>query len=303
MTSRLNALPIPVLITVFCLLWSLAFAVGRVGLSYAPPMTLLALRFLMAAAAACLLARLGGEEWPRGRTLAVLALVGLVNHAVYLGLSYVGMSHVPSGLTAVVVSANPILTAVLAALALGERLNPRKLLGLTLGVAGVMFILRHRVAAGVDETAQLLWPLGALVALSGGAILFKRLAPGGGGGFAGLAVQLAAAGLAMAGPAWIMEGGPAAIQATPAFWASLLFQALAASLGAYWIWFRLLHISSATAASSWHFLMPPLGLLFGWLLLDEKVLWPDLAGIVPVAIGIALVTRAARNGLVPAKGQ
>lgn len=78
---------------------------------------------------------------------------------------------------------------------------------------------------------------------------------------------------------------------------------LATAGGVYGIWFRLLHISSATAASSWHFLMPPLGLLFGWLLLDEKVLWPDLAGIIPVAIGIALVTRAGRNRLVPAKGQ
>lgn len=305
MTSRLNALPMPVLVTAFCLLWSLAFAVGRIGLTYAPPMTLLAVRFLMAAGVACVLARLGGESWPRGRTLAALGLIGVVNHAVYLGLSYVGMSHVPSGLTAVVVSANPILTAVLAAAVLGERLSVRKLAGLALGVAGVLFILRHRVVSGVDEAVQLAWPLGALVALSGGAILFKRLAAGGGlaGGFAGLSVQLAAAGLVMAGPAWVMEGGLAAIQATPAFWASLLFQAVAASVGAYWIWLRLLHLSSATAASSWHFLMPPLGLLFGWLLLDERVLWPDLAGIAPVALGIALVTRMAGSGAQPAKGQ
>lgn len=294
MNARLNALPLPVLITAFCLLWSLAFAVGRVGLTYAPPMTLLAMRFLLAAVVAFALARLGGEEWPRGRALAVLACVGLVNHALYLGLSYVGMGHVPSGLTAVVVSANPILTAVLASLLLEERLNPRKLLGLGLGVAGVALILRHRVASGVDEATQLLWPIGALAALSGGAILFKLLSRGGAaatGGFAGLAVQLAAAGIAMAGPAWAFEGGLAAVDATPAFWASLLFQVVAASVAAYWIWFRLLHVSSATAASSWHFLMPPLGLLFGWLLLEENVLWVDLAGIVPVAVGIALVTR------------
>lgn len=296
MNARLNALPFPVLVIVFCLLWSLAFAVGRIGLAYAPPMTLLALRFLIAAAFALALARLGGEEWPRGRTLAALAAVGLVNHALYLGLSYVGMGKVPSGLTAVVVSANPILTAILAALVLDERLSPRKVVGLGLGVAGVLFILRHRVVSGVDEAAQLAWPLGALAALSGGAILYKRVAaPGGAGGFAGLAVQLAAAGLAMAGPAWAMEGGLAAIRPEPAFWASLAFQSVAASLGVYWIWFRLLHLSSATAASAWHFLMPPLGLLFGWMLLNEQVSWADLAGIAPVAAGIALVTRAPRR--------
>lgn len=297
MNARLNALPLPILVTVFCLLWSLAFAVGRVGLTYAPPMTLLTLRFGLATTVAWALAWMSGEEWPRGKTLAALALVGLVNNALYLSLSYVGMGHVPSGLTAVVVSANPILTAVLASVVLEERLNPRKLFGLGLGVAGVALILRHRVAAGVDDAAQLLWPIGALAALSGGAILFKLMARRGAiatGGFAGLAVQLAAATLAMAGPAWTFEGGLSAIDATPIFWASLLFQAIPASIAAYWIWFRLLHVCSATAASAWHFLMPPLGLLFGWMLLGEKVLWVDLAGIVPVAIGIALVTRAPR---------
>jgi drug/metabolite transporter (DMT)-like permease len=54
----------------------------------------------------------------------------------------------------------------------------------------------------------------------------------------------------------------------------------------------LLTVFGATAASSYHFLMPPLGLLFGWLLLGEPVAISDLLGIVPVAIGIYLVTRS-----------
>ena len=60
------------------------------------------------------------------------------------------------------------------------------------------------------------------------------------------------------------------------------------------LWFHLLTVSGATAASSYHFLMPPLGVLFGWLLLGERVAWPDLLGILPVAIGIYLVTRPGR---------
>jgi drug/metabolite transporter (DMT)-like permease len=61
----------------------------------------------------------------------------------------------------------------------------------------------------------------------------------------------------------------------------------------YFLWFRLLTRSGATAASAYHFMMPPLGLLFGWILLDEQVAFADLIGIVPVALGIYLVTRAA----------
>ena len=56
---------------------------------------------------------------------------------------------------------------------------------------------------------------------------------------------------------------------------------------------QLLKQLGATAASSYHFLMPPLGMLFGWLMLGEHVSAIDLAGIVPVALGIYLVTRPA----------
>ena len=47
-------------------------------------------------------------------------------------------------------------------------------------------------------------------------------------------------------------------------------------------------------ASAYHFLMPPLGMLFGWLLLGERLAWPDLIGVAPVALGIYLVTRPAK---------
>ena len=64
---------------------------------------------------------------------------------------------------------------------------------------------------------------------------------------------------------------------------------------AYLLWFHLLSVSSATAASSYHFMMPPLGMLFGWLLLGEQVGFTDLIGVVPVAIGIYLVTHPATS--------
>lgn len=287
---RRNA-TLPWLIAIFCLIWSSVFAVARLGLAHAPPLTLLSVRFGLAALLTLGLAVGLRESLPRGRDLLGLALIGVSSHAIYLGLSYLGMRHVPAGLTAIIVSANPVLTACLAALLLDERLSIRKVLGLALGVVGVAFILRHRVLAGTDDAMDLLWPLGALVALSGGAILFKRLGVTS-GGFGGLSVQLAAASAFLAGPAWVLEGGLAAIDPTGEFWFSLAYQALLASVIAYAIWFHLLKVSSATAASAWHFLIPPLGVLFGWLIMDETVMWADFAGIVPVAAGIWLVTRS-----------
>ena len=62
---------------------------------------------------------------------------------------------------------------------------------------------------------------------------------------------------------------------------------------AYLLWFHLLKVCGATAASAYHFLMPPLGMLFAFLVLGEHVEFRDLLGIVPVALGIYLVTRPA----------
>jgi drug/metabolite transporter (DMT)-like permease len=65
----------------------------------------------------------------------------------------------------------------------------------------------------------------------------------------------------------------------------------AGSVVGYLLWFRLLTMFGATAASTYHFLMPPLGILFGWILLGEHVGARDLIGVLPVAVGIYLVTR------------
>lgn len=60
----------------------------------------------------------------------------------------------------------------------------------------------------------------------------------------------------------------------------------------YLLWFHLLNVSGATAASSYHFMIPPLGMLFGCILPGEHVVLADLAGIALVALDIYLVTRS-----------
>ena len=73
------------------------------------------------------------------------------------------------------------------------------------------------------------------------------------------------------------------------------FLVFGGSILAYFIWFHLLKVCGATAASAYHFLMPPLGMLFAWLVLGEHVAIRDMLGIVPVALGIYLVTRPAKR--------
>jgi drug/metabolite transporter (DMT)-like permease len=82
--------------------------------------------------------------------------------------------------------------------------------------------------------------------------------------------------------------------------ASLVWLIVLGSIAAFFLWFYLLNVFEATAASAYHFLMPPLGMLFGWIVLGEHVADRDLFGILPVALGIYLVTRPARSSVLRA---
>jgi len=227
----------------------------------------------------------------------VLAALGVANNALYLGSIYVGMRSISSGLSAIIVSTNPVLTALLAAVFLDERMTWRKAAGLALGIGGVAFIVESRIASGIDNPIGIMFTIAGLVSLVGGTILFKRLAPKG-GLWIGNGVQNLAGGFALVPFAFTLES----IREVVPSWrliVALGYCALLVSIIGYLLWFYLLNTSGPTTASAYHFLMPPLGMLFGWLLISERIALADLIGIVPVALGIYLVTRPAA----PARGQ
>lgn len=81
------------------------------------------------------------------------AILGVANNALYLGLGYAGLQSVSAGLGGPDGQHDPVSTAVLAALFLGETLTWRKIAGLLLGIAGVAFIVWHRISVGSDQPA------------------------------------------------------------------------------------------------------------------------------------------------------
>lgn len=285
-------IPLPLMVAAFCLLWSSAFAVAKIGIADCPPLLLLTFRFLLAGALMLGAAAVTGVSLKLGRRdLLLFAVLGIANQAAYLGIGYVGLRTISSGLSALVISANPVLTAVLAAAFLNERMTWRKAIGLVLGIGGVAFIVESRVVAGVEHLDGIAFTLVALMSLVTGTILFKRFAPSG-GLWVGNGVQSVSAGLALLPFAFSFESVGEVVPTWRLFWA-MAFLVLFVSVFAYLIWFQMLQTWGATAASSYHFLMLPLGMLFGFLLLGEHVSIVDLAGIVPVALGIYLVTRPA----------
>jgi drug/metabolite transporter (DMT)-like permease len=288
---RFNWLPLT--IPLFCLLWSFAFIAGKIGVTYCPPLILLAARFSLAGLLILGVAAFQRDAWQLSwRDVAVFAVLGVANNALYLGLGYTGLQTVSAGLGGLIVSANPIFTAALAALFLGERLTARKVLGLLLGIAGVSFIVWHRMSVGTDSLHGILFTLASLASIVSGTILFKLFAPKG-SLWIGNGIQNMAAGLMLI-PVALTFADVHAIQPNMHLFGAFAFLVLGGSVLAYALWFHLLKTCGATEASAYHFIMPPLGILFAFLVLGEHVAFRDMLGIVPVALGIYRVTRPAR---------
>ena len=289
--ARFNWLPLT--IALFCLLWSFAFIAGKIGVTYCPPLILLAARFSLAGVLILGAAAFRRDAWQlTWREVAVFAGLGVANNALYLGLGYTGLQSVSAGLGGLIVSANPIFTAALAALFLGERLTARKVLGLLLGIAGVTFIVWHRMSVGTDSLHGILFTLASLASIVAGTILFKLFAPKG-SLWIGNGIQNMAAGLVLI-PVALTFADVNAIVPNMQLAGAFAFLVLGGSVLAYALWFYLLKTCGATEASAYHFIMPPLGILFAFLVLGEHVAFRDLLGIIPVALGIYLVTRPAR---------
>ncbi|KRR07739.1 multidrug DMT transporter permease [Bradyrhizobium jicamae] len=283
---------LPLYIALFCLLWSFAFVAGKIGVTDCPPLILLAARFSLAGILILGISVLRREEWDLSwRDVAVFAALGVANNALYLGLGYTGLKTVSAGLGGLIVSANPVFIAMLAALFLGEALTWRKVTGLMLGMAGVAFIVWHRMSVGTDDWHGILFTLASLASIVAGTILFKVLAPKG-SLWVGNGIQNIAGGLAVMPFAFTLSS-VGDIVPSARLLGAFAFLVLGGSILAYLLWFHLLKVCGATAASAYHFLMPPLGMLFAFLVLGEHVEFRDLLGIVPVALGIYLVTRPA----------
>jgi drug/metabolite transporter (DMT)-like permease len=199
------------------------------------------------------------------------------------GLSYVGLQTVSAGLAGLIVSSNPVFTAIFAALLLGEALSWRKIAGLLLGLTGVTLIVWHRISIGSDSWQGILLLLVSLTSIVLGTLMFKLLAPKGnlwiGNGIQNLA------GAFVLFPFALTFSAVTDVVPSARLLVAFTFLVLGGSVLAYLLWFHLLKVCGATAASAYHFLMPPLGILFAWIILGEHVGANDLLGVLPVALG------------------
>src|SRR6185503_4492133 len=160
----------------FVAVWGAGYVATKIGLQYASPFTFLTLRFTFGLLCLLPVISVWKPRWPSTRAeWGHLAVAGLLMHAVQLGGShyaqYLGMS---AGVAALVISCQPLATAVIAVRFMDERLAPRQWLGVFLGLAGVALVVWHKIDIREITAASL---AATLIALTGvtAATLYQKV--------------------------------------------------------------------------------------------------------------------------------
>jgi drug/metabolite transporter (DMT)-like permease len=287
---------------VFVLIWSTGFIVAKFGLPFAPPLTFLALRYFFSIVCFLLWIWLSRAAWPSDkRQYLHLAIAGVLMHGGYLGGVWIAVKGgMGSGLTALIVGFQPILTALWLARQASAKshnaaqtvVSKRQWTGLLLGLGGLLLVVARKFGA-TNEVTLLTFAAAvfALLSITVGTLYQKQHVTATDVRTAN-AIQLGAA-LAVTLPFAMLEAET--ITWNVSFVGAMAWAVLALTLGGSSLMFMLIQRGAATTVTSLLYLVPPTTALMAWLLFDEAITTITVLGIVLTAIGVSLVVRPAKT--------
>ena len=266
----------------FAVLWASSYAAAKIGLADITPFAFVAVRLAIAALAALAILLARQSAWGSlARVWPHLLIGGALVHGLALATAHAALTSVDATSTALVHAVHPILTALVATLALGEQFRWWQWLGVALGFLGVVI----GVPLGTGTGPLVLLAL-SLFGLSGGTLCLKRFCPKV-PPFEATMVQLVGGAL-LAGLATLT------LETPHAHWTLSLVGALAwntvfMSIGGMALYnFMLLHYGASRAASCF-FVVPGAAALIAWVVLGERLSSLTIIGLTAASLGVALV--------------
>ena len=280
----------------FVFLWSTGFVGAKYIVPYAEPFTFLTIRYFLAALILFAIAYAFKQplKLSKDQFKASFA-VGILLHVIYIGGVFYAVSlGVSAGISAVIVSIQPVLVSLLAVPLLGERLRWVQVVGLFLGVAGIALLLLPKVFQG-DYTAStsivgIIICVIALLGTSGGYLVQKKL-----GGeipfLSGTGAQYAISAIAFAILSVATEDQ--IIQWVPEFFFGLAWIVFMLSIASIVLLYGMLRTGSASKVSSLYYLVPPVAAIQAYFLFDEVIGLVGIIGMAFAGLGVVLVMRQA----------
>ena len=276
---------------IFVLLWATGFLIAKLGVPYAQPLTILAIRFVLAAIMMAGVAFVMRAPWPRSwRRIGHIATIGILLHAVYLGGCYVAIyAGMPAGMAALIAGFQPILTATMAGPILGERTRPLQWIGIAIGFVGLMMVLWERIVIDLSHPAALLFAILSLLGITSATIYQKRFCPS----FdlrSGTAIQYIAASVVMV-PLTLMLG-VGEIDWAPTFIFALAWLVIVLSGVSIALLTWMISRGAASKVASLFYLTPPIAAIGSYFWFDETLSRLALAGMAVIVFGLYLLNRS-----------
>lgn len=285
------------LLLLLSLLWGGSFFFNGVAVKEMPVLSIVFSRVFLAALTLFVILWIKRVEIKVSTgILAAFFFMGLTNNLIPFSLIVYGQTMIDSGLSSVLNATTPLFAALVGHFATSdpnERLGPRRIGGIVLGIAGVGILLGPSIS-GVGFSGDEVWGqisiLGAALSYGVGAVFGRKF------GKAGVAPLLAATGQVTATsimmlPIVLYIDQPWLFipQLSTYVIVSVIALAVVSTGFAYIIYFHLISSAGATNASLVTLLIPVSAILLGVLFLDEKVSIQMLAGMAVIGCSLLVI--------------
>jgi drug/metabolite transporter (DMT)-like permease len=280
------------LLLLLSVLWGGSFFFSKVAVADMPPLTIVFVRFAVAALLLYVYLRANSVAIPTDiRSWTSFAGMGLLNNLTPAGLIVWGQTKIPSGLASVIIATTPIFSMLaIHFTSADEKLDAAKFTGMALGLFGVCVLLR------LDATDTQSVPATGIIACLGAAISYgcanalgKRFRTLGIPPTVGAMGQMAAT-ACMALPLMVAFDAPwRHTVLTAEVWASLAGLAILSTALGYVVFFRILASAGATNISLVTLLIPVSAVLLGSVVLGERLSTTQLVGMLLIASGLMTI--------------
>lgn len=273
------------------LAWGSTFTSIKVALEGTSPMLLAGGRCLVGGALVALVAAMLGRRPGLRGNLAPYAALTVLNVLGFFGLQTLAIDHLPSGFASLLLYLQPVLTVLLSAPLLGDRLTPPRLVGAVVAFVGVAVVSLH--PDSTVSTLGVVLGVGAAVCWSLGTITTKRVT-GRMDALFMVSLPLVAGGALLT--AYALLTGETTLDGSGRVWGALAWTTLVGTTLAWLLWMYLVAGGDVGRVAVSIFLVPVIAVLLGWWLLDEEVGWTLVAGTVLVCAGVLLVNAVGPRG-------
>ena len=271
-------------------LWGSQYVISKIALRTVPPVTLLALRYLVSVPALFIVLRLRHAltpvkkgDWP------ILFAIGFTGYFASFCLQMLGINRLTGSVSSLLGAMNPIFIPILAALFLHERITPAKIACVALSMAGVVVIV------GVDGTVNAsgaLLMLASVFLWSTASIIIRRVS----GRYDPMQIALIAilCALPLTGGWSLIELQSAPCSFTLESVLAVLYMGVLGTAVTHSLWNYSLRVMDASFCSMFYPMQPLVSSILGVLFLHEAVTPGFVIGALMICCGIVAAVISAK---------